>query len=95
MKHVSSVVNPPFIVAVLWPELFICEEVFGSDYEELGNLADKESEKPCLLSNDIGVYHGKWGEEKLIINFKEMKYHRVAGVDLYVKKIPCSTLSTN
>ena len=94
LKHVESVVNPPFIVAGLWPEKLVCEEVFGSDDVELGNLADKAPENPCLLANDIDVYHGKWAEEKLTIHFKEMKYHKVADVDLGVNTIPCSGLST-
>ena len=78
----------------LWTEKKFCEEVFGSDDVELGNLADKAPENPCLLANDIDVYHGKWAEEKLTIHFKEMKYHKVADVDLGVNTIPCSGLST-
>ena len=90
----ESVVNPSFIVDSLWPEKLFCEEVFGSDDVELGNLADKAPENSCLIKNDIDVYHGKWGEEQLTIHFKEMKYHKVSGVDLDVNTIPCSGLST-
>ena len=68
--------------------------MFVSDDEEIGHLADKAPGNPCLPEHDIDVYHGKWGEEKLTIHFKEMKHHKVAGVDLDVKTIPCSGLST-
>ena len=68
--------------------------MFGSDDVELGNLADKAPENSCLIKNDIDLYHGKWGEEQLTINFKEIKYHKAAGVDLYVDTIPCSGLIT-
>ena len=37
----ASVVNPPFIVAGLWTEKLVCEEVFGSDDVELSDLSDK------------------------------------------------------
>ena len=90
----TSVVKPPFIVAVLWPAKLVCKEVYGSDDTNIGNLSDKAPENPCLLANDIDVYHGKWGEEQLTIHFKEMKYHKVSGVDLDVNTIPCSGLST-
>ena len=94
LKHVSSVFKPPFIVAVSWPSKLVCEEVYGSDDIYLGNLSDKAPENPCLLANDIDVYHGKWGEEQLTIHFKEMNYHKVSGVDLDANTIPCSVLST-
>ena len=94
MKHVASVVKPPLIVAGSWPEKLVCEEVFDSDDVGLVSLADKVTENPCLLANDIDVYHGKCGEEQLTIYFKEIKYHKVSGVDLDVKTIPCSVLST-
>ena len=58
----ASVLKPPFVVAGLWTEKLVCEEVFVSDDVELGNLSDKASENTCLLANDIDVYHGKWGE---------------------------------
>ena len=90
----SSVFKPPFIVAVSWPAKLVCEELFGYDDVDIVNLADKAPENICLLANDIDVYNGKWGEEQLTIHFKEMKYHRVAGVDLDVNTIPCSGLST-
>ena len=61
----------------------------GSDDADLGNLADKAPENPWIISNDIDVYNCKWGEEQLTIHFKEMKYHKVAGVDLDVNTIPC------
>ena len=93
LKHVESVVKPQFIVAGLWPAKLVCEEFFGYDDVELGNLSDKAPENPCLLENDIDVYHGNWGEEQLTIHFKEMKDHKVAGVDLYVNTIPCSGFS--
>ena len=56
-------------MAGLWTEKIVCEEVFGSDYAELVNLADKASENLWLLANDIDVYHGKWGGEQLKIHF--------------------------
>ena len=67
--------------------------MFGSDYVELGDLADKVPENPCLLANDIDVYYGKWWEEQLTIHFKEIEYHKVAGVYLYVNTTPCSSFS--
>ena len=90
----ESVVKPPLIVAGSWPEKLVYEEVFGSDGIDLGNLSDKAPENPCLLANYIDVYHGKWGEEQLTIYFKEIKYHKVSGVDLDVNTIPCYVLST-
>ena len=45
----------------LWTEKKFCEEVFGSDDVELGDLSDKALENPCLLENNIDVYYGKWG----------------------------------
>ena len=66
----ASVVKTSFIVAGSWPEKLICEEVLGSDYVELGSLADKAPANPCLLEKYIDLYHGKWGEEQLTIHFK-------------------------
>ena len=69
--------------------------MFGSDYVDLDNLADKSQENPCLIANDIDVYHVKLVEEELTIHFKEVKYQQVAGVDFYFNTIPCSALSKN
>ena len=65
----------------------------GSNYLELGNLADKAPENSCLIENDIYVYHGKWVEEQLTVHFKEMRYYKVSGVDFDFNSIPCSVLS--
>ena len=67
--------------------------VFGSDDVDLGNLDDKAPGNTCLIANDIDVYHGKWVEEQPTIHFKEIKYHKVAGVDLDVNTIPCYSFS--
>ena len=68
--------------------------MFGSDDVDLGNLAHKESENPCLIEHDVDVYHGKWWEEQHTIHVKEMKHYKVASADLDLKTIPCSVLST-
>ena len=68
--------------------------MFVADDVDIGDLSDKAPENPCLIENDIDLYRGMWGEEQLTIHFKEMKYHKVAGVGLDVNTIPCSGLST-
>ena len=57
----ASVVQPLLIVTSSWTEKLVCEEVFGSDDVDLDNLDDKAPKIPCLLANNIDVYHGKWG----------------------------------
>ena len=59
MKHVESVLYPPFVVAGSFPLKLVCKEVFGSDDVELGYLADKAPENIFPIANNIDVYHGK------------------------------------
>ena len=39
----------------------VCKEVFGIYDADIGNSYDNATENPCLLANDIYLYHKKWG----------------------------------
>lgn len=93
MKRVATVVSPPFLVLGSWPAKIICDAVISCDGLELDGIVDDLPKDLDLLANDIDVYHGSWGDGDTIVHFKEMKYHKVANLDLEVNAVPCSDLN--
>ena len=86
---IKSEVGNRFVISGSWPSKIIADtfnvELFGTMHAGWEGLT--------LISNDIDVYKGSFGDGKLNVNAKDCQYKKVDGLMYDLNIIPCSNIS--